>query len=271
MNIEIEQENIEVKDNKVKKIIITISIIIMSIFLIIVYARFKATTGVKVNEYKVTNSNIPDSFHGIKLVQISDIYFGNTTDINQLKIIVKKVNEIKPDIIVLTGDLFVNDIDDETKISIINELNNINFKLGAYAIKGDSDLDIWNEIIDNSVFEDLNNREVKIYNSDSSILISNSDTNHEDFYSIYLIHRPDDVDNLQNNFNLILAGHSLNGQINIPIIKKLYLPDGAKKYYKGHYLINNSDLYVSSGIGTTNFKYRFFNKPSIELYRLTTH
>lgn len=278
MNIEIEQENhIEENciennhDGKFKKIIVTVLLIIMFIFFLVVYARFKATTGIKVNEYKITNQSIPEDFHGVKVVQLSDIHFGNTTDINQLKLIVKKINQIKPDIVVFTGDLVEINIDEDTKNSIISELNNINVKLGAYAIKGDSDTNLWNEIIEKSLFQDLNNRDSKIYIGNSSIIISNSDTSHSDMYSIYLLHKPDDVDNLQNNFDLILAGHSLNGQINIPFVKRLLLPDGAKKYYHGHYSVNNSDLYVSSGIGTINFKYRFLNKPSIELYRLTRY
>lgn len=61
------------------------------------------------------------------------------------------------------------------------------------------------------------------------------------------------------------------GQINLPFIRNLFLPSGSKKYYNGYYNVNGSNLYVSSGIGTTNFKYRFNNKPSINLYRLTSY
>ena len=86
-----------------------------------------------------------------------------------------------------------------------------------------------------------------------------------------LLHKPDDIDNIQNSFNLVLAGHSLNGQINIPILKKVFLKDGSKKYYNGHYVVNGNNLYVSNGIGTTSFKYRFNNKPSINLFRLTKY
>lgn len=279
MNINIELENkeneIEEKNtNKTIKRIITIILsIITIIFLIIIYARYKATTGVKINEYKITNSMIPTEFHGTKLVQISDIHYGNTTDINELKKIVGEINKLKPDILVLTGDLLDKQIDENTKEDIIDTLKKINVTLGAYAITGETDYDInlWNDIIEQSGFTDLNNIEKKIYNGNSPIIISNSDTTHDNIYSIYLLHEPDKIDNLENSFNLILSGHSLNGQINIPVIKKILLPNGAKKYYYGHYKTNDSDLYVSSGIGTTDFKFRFLNKPAIELYRLTNY
>lgn len=271
IKIEIPNENQIDKPNKLKKIIIIILCIICVMFLIIVYARYKATSGIKIKEHKIVNSLIPDSFHGTKLVQLSDIHFGNTVNINYLKNIVKEINKLKPDILVLTGDLLDKEITEEEKIEIINTLKEINVTIDKYAIIGDSDYDeqLWNNIITQSKFINLNNQEKYIYNkSKTPILISNIDKNHDEIYSIYLLHEPDKVDELQNEYNLILAGHSLNGQINIPIIKKLLLQKGAKKYYKNHYTINNSELYISSGIGTTKFKYRLFNKPSIELYRL---
>lgn len=275
MDIEIkneEIEEIEEKPKKILKILKIISIIILSIVLIIVYARFKATTGLKIKEYKITNDKIPQNFHGTKIVQISDIHFGNTTDIKELKYIVQEINKTKPDILVLTGDLLDKEITEEEKNNIINTLKEIKVTIDKYAIKGDKDHDetLWKEIIEQSNFININNKEKIIYKKNNEkIKISNIDTNNEEIYTIYLLHEPDKVDNLENKYDLILAGHSLNGQINIPGIKQLLLPTEAKKYYKNHYVVNDTDMYISSGIGTTNFKYRLFNKPSINLYRLT--
>ena len=83
------------------------------------------------------------------------------------------------------------------------------------------------------------------------------------------MHEPDYVDNIDvNGFNLILAGHSLGG-IYIPIKGLINLPDGATKYTNGHYKINETDLYVSNGLGTDNIKFRIMNRPSINFYRIT--
>ncbi len=70
------------------------------------------------------------------------------------------------------------------------------------------------------------------------------------------------------NINLVLAGHSHNGQINIPYIKKLFLPEGSKKYYNNYYKVNNTNLYISSGLGESKINFRLFNKPSINFYRI---
>ena len=73
------------------------------------------------------------------------------------------------------------------------------------------------------------------------------------------------------NINLILSSHSINGSINIPIIKRLLLPKNAKKYFKPHYKINNTNLYITNGVGVNNINFRLFNKPSINFYRLKTN
>jgi predicted MPP superfamily phosphohydrolase len=69
--------------------------------------------------------------------------------------------------------------------------------------------------------------------------------------------------------DLFLAGHSHNGNIRIPFINKsIYKVEGAKKYDQDYYKIKNSNLYISSGLGTTN-GIRLFCRPSINFFRLS--
>ncbi|MBP3920635.1 MAG: metallophosphoesterase family protein [Bacilli bacterium] len=270
MNINIEpiDEIIEPRKNSVlKKLLITLFIIIVIIFLFVVYARYKATSGLKVYEYKVTNSSLPDSFHGVKVVHLSDIHFGKTVDIKYLNNIVNKVNELKPDIVVFTGDL--GDVSNN-KQEVITLLASVNYTIGKYAISGEDDNDLFNEIFSNSGFINLNGiSKFAYYNDNNPIMISNVNSDFEGF-KLLLIHEPDKIDEY-NNFDLVFAGHSHNGQIDIPFFKNLFLPDGAKRYYDRYYRVNDTDFYISSGIGTNDFKFRLFNKPSVNLYRLTKY
>ena len=85
-----------------------------------------------------------------------------------------------------------------------------------------------------------------------------------------IMHEPDFIDDFEiNNFDLILAGHSHNGQVRLPFIGAIIKPNGAHKYYDSHYKIHNTDLYISSGLGTSIIDVRLFNKPSFNFYRLT--
>ena len=85
---DVEKKDVEKKGFKWKKFFIIICTILLIISFVIIYSRYKATSGLKINEYKITDSSLPKEFHGIKLVQFSDVFFGNTVDIDYLKYIV---------------------------------------------------------------------------------------------------------------------------------------------------------------------------------------
>lgn len=286
--------NEEKKKHPIIKFIIIFILIIAAILL---YSRFIATKGLATKEYKITSSSIQDNFHGFKIVHISDVHYGRTTDKKDLNNMVKEVNLLKPDIVVLTGDLIDKDtkLDDILKGEISEALNSINANVGKYAISGnhDSNFSEWENIINDSGFKNLNDTYELIYNDGytpillaglssnlnnqiditeryNKILEYSNNENIKELYKILLIHEPDYINNIDHsNFNLILAGHSHNGQVRLPFIGGIILPNGAKKYYKEHYKINNTDLYISSGMGTSGISFRLFNKPSINFYRLT--
>lgn len=264
-----------------KKIIKWIIIIIISSIL---YMRFIGTYGLKVNEYSIIDNNLPNSFDGIKIVHLSDIHYGTTVTEKNLKYIVEKINKLKPDIIIFTGDLYdesVN-ISDDTKNNIINTLNQLEATIGKYAIIGNHDFarNDYEDIITKSGFTYLNNTSTLIYNNDTTPIeiigiddilkgTPNYNISSTANYKITLVHEPDAADNITSN--LIFAGHSHGGQIRLPIIGSIYTPDGATKYTNDYYELNNSKLYISYGIGTSVLKFRLFDRPSISLYRLYTN
>lgn len=268
--------------------LLLISIILISGF--ILYSRYIGTKGFKVNEYPIINSNIPNSFYGVKIIHISDIHYKVTTSKKELEKIVNEINLLKPDIVILSGDILNKGIEYTNKDykNITNILNKIDYNIGKYAIKGDNDTKNWSEIIENSNFIDLNNNYEFIYHEGNEPILlmgisSNYKNNHikKDIdsmfkninnkykYSILVLHEPDFINDIDySKFNLVLAGHSLNGQIKLPFIGGIIKDKGGKKYYDEYYELNNTDLYVSGGIGTNKFKFRFNNKPSFNLYRL---
>lgn len=280
-----------------KKFIITIVTVIIIISLGLLYSRFIATKGLKVKEYKIVNSKIPDEYHGLKIVHLSDVHYGSTINEKELINIVDKINEINPDIVTLTGDLLDERLEYNKEV-IIRELSRINAKIGKFAISGNHDMPIeeFNDIIEKSNFKNLNDTYELIYmDSNKPIIISGISSNYQDssnigikneqfdtyianlkaddirpIYSILLIHEPDFIDNLDlSKYDLVLAGHSHGGQIRLPIIGKIFTPTGSLKYYDEYYKVNNTDLYISSGLGTSKYKFRLFNHPSINFYRIT--
>ena len=279
-------------DNKWKKLIIFILTIIAFIVLFFVYSRYIETKRFKIKEYVIRNSNIPESFYGVKIVHISDIHYKSTTDYKDLKKIVNKINLIKPDIVILSGDIFDSNIkyNDEDFEKIKKILKSIDYNIGKYAIKGEEDLNIkkWEEIINDSDFINLNDTYDLIYSEgiDPILLVGVSSNykkshinktieeikkqvNAEYKYSILVLHEPDFIDDIINlNFNLALAGHSHGGKIVLPFIGGILKDKYSKKYYKNYYRIDSTNLFISNGVGTDKYKFRFGNIPSINLYRL---
>ena len=276
-----------------KKMIFIIITILVIFIGVVLYSRFVGTKGSIVKEYGIKTNEISDYFHGLKIVHISDIHYGRTTKINELKQMVNEINLLKPDIVVLTGDFFDNGKEIKELDTIIEIMNQINVTLGKYAITGNHDLvrKDWTLFIDKIGFTNLNDTYDLVYYKDNNpILIGglSSNTNNKinasdrikptldyldslegNIYSILLMHEPDYIDKFDyQKFDLILAGHSHNGQINLPLIKKLILPDGGKKYYQNYYNLGNTDLYISSGFGCSTLNFRLFNKPSINFYRI---
>ena len=287
----------EKKTFKYKKLIISIIIFILVVSSLLLYSRYIGTSGIFINEYKIVNKNLSNDFYGFKIVHITDIHYGRTINKKELNDLVEKINLVKPNIVVLTGDLIDKSSDMTDKdIKIISKaISKIDATIGKYAIKGNHDYKYkkWDILIENSGFVNLNDTYELIYgNENDYILLSGMSTNiygkkniddkvkiYEDFinnsevkpnYSILLMHEPDFIDSFNyNNYNLVLAGHSHNGQVRLPFIGAIVKPNYGRKYYDNYYKLNNTDLYVSSGLGVSEVNFRLFNRPTFNLYRLT--
>lgn len=275
-------------NTKIKKIIEIIILFLIIITILFIYTRFINTKGLIIKEYNIDNSNLSDYFYGFKIIHFGDIHYKVTTDKKELKKIVNEINLKKPDIVIFSGDLFDNNIKYtlEDYNDLIEILRSINYNIGKYYINGENDINRnIDDIMSKSGFINLNDTYKIIYGKNSNILLlgisSNYFDNHiqdtinnfnikEEYnYSILVLHEPDFIDYIYyNNYNLILAGHSHNGQIILPYLKNIIKQKYSTKYYDNYYELDDTKLYITSGIGTHKYKYRFLNKPSINLYRL---
>ena len=161
-----EQKETLKKVGKVTKIVLIIVLIISSFIL---YARFVSTSFLVVREYKVTSPNLPTNFTGFKIVQFSDLYYGSTIDTEDLQDIVDKINELKPDLVVFTGDLIAPNytLEDGEQENITNLLKSITSTVGKYAVNGNND-------IQNEVFE-MAKRSILLNNLENKFEIINDD------------------------------------------------------------------------------------------------
>ena len=269
---------------------VLISIFIILIISLLIWGKFIEVNLLTVNDEKIVNENIPDNFSGTKIVHFSDIHYGTGFNEKRLNNLIEKINSYKPDIIVFTGDLIDKEYNaSENDINtIVKSLSKLESKLGKYAVTGNHDY--YNENYENIIYDSgftllKNNYDTIYYKENNPMLIYGIDNitygdprvdilNKQSIdsitYKIVLLHEPDYIDQFVNNYdvNLILAGHSHNGQVKLPFLKPFYLPEGSKTYYDKYYNVNNTDIYVSNGVGSSIYDFRLFSIPSINVYRL---
>lgn len=91
----------------------------------------------KVRRVRVNFTNLPKSFKGYKIIQISDVHSGSFSDPGKLEHAIELINEQKPDLVLFTGDM-VNNVADEFK-PFIPLFSKIKAKDGKFAVLGNHD------------------------------------------------------------------------------------------------------------------------------------
>ncbi len=91
----------------------------------------------KVRKVKVKLANLPESFKGYKIIQISDVHSGSFSDPSKLQHAIDLINEQKADLVLFTGDM-VNNVADEFK-PFIPLFSQITAKDGKLAVLGNHD------------------------------------------------------------------------------------------------------------------------------------
>lgn len=287
-------EEVKNESSKIKKIFKSfLFILVLVIVLFYLYIGHIEPNIIKINEQAIINTELPSAFNGFKIVHFSDIHYGSTINDKGIENIIKKINELNPDIVVYTGDLLddsINLSEDNIK-NIKSNLKKIKATIKKYAVIGDSDYinkNAYMEIMKEAGFTVLENDNDLVYYKGntplmfigtSSILEGENDidkavtseNNDIEYFKIWLNHEPAIFDTIIDKDlrpNILLTGHTLGGLINIPFKGYLLEQEGISKYTEDYYHKKKISMYISNGLGTYKYNVRFMNTPSINFYRL---
>jgi uncharacterized protein len=232
---------------------------------------------------------LPDAFAGMKVVQISDFHFHAYTEAFFLEAIVRKVNALAPDLVLLTGDFVSsNPLPQHTNVKLAYQcaeiLSHIECPL-RYAIMGNHDALVGAHAVTDALTTHripvLANRSVPLERQGQRIwlagvedvLIQRPDLSaalpaavrRDGEPTILLAHEPDFADYaMGQGVDLILSGHTHGGQILFPFLPPLMLPDMGTKYVHGLFKLGDGmQLYVNRGIGAVTLPFRFRCPPEI--------
>ncbi len=281
--------------NSLRLLLVAIAIL----FTTSVYARGIEPRWLAIKTIDVNIAGLAPVFEGYKIVQLTDLHArSGVMDRQQLAKVARLATQQQPDLIVLTGDYITSGASKSEEI-LANAFSQLKAKDGVVAIMGNHDrsedsapleraFDAGNvKLLNNAVYSivgksapktdsrtnlaqrrDLLNiagvDDVWLRLADLSGTIAQlpkTGTN------ILLAHEPDfgDTAAAYDRFALQLSGHSHGGQIVLPFLPRV-APEWAKKYINGLYQLDNMQLYVSPGVGTTGPpKARFNCRPEISV------
>lgn len=240
---------------------------------------------IETNEFYLGDAN--KKSRNLKVIQISDLHLKSIK--YQLKELAKKINEMKPDLLLFTGD----SVDRGSKLELFDEyLDQFDQGIKKVAILGNReykrgiDLDILKDIYSRHNTDLLIN-DSKIYSfHNTRISITGIDdfvAGKPDFplamknytpadHHIVLTHCPEHRDTILKQqgdvpIDCVLSGHTHGGQISV-LGYAPYKPEGSGRYTSGWYREETPHLYVSKGIGTTVFPIRFGSRAEIAVFNL---
>jgi len=239
---------------------------------------------------KTLHLTIPKSVDGPKTVNIvvaSDIHLGTIVGRSRLNHIVDRINELNPDIVLLPGDVFDEDLAPVIRQNLGETLRNIKAPLGVIAITGNHEYiggveEACKYLAEHKVLV-LRDSALKINNS--FYIVGREDRDISRFTDktrkpleelmmwvnkghpvILLDHQPFGLEQaVANGVDLQISGHTHHGQLwplNF-ITNKIY------EVSWGYKKIGNTHVYVSSGVGTWGPPVRTGNRPEIVNIKLS--
>lgn len=232
----------------------------------------------------------PAHLDGFTIVLLSDFHYDPYFSVHPLRSAIGMVNALHPDLILLTGDFVsVPDFGEAEKGAAAAEpcaqmLRELQAPYGLWAVMGNHDCFTDAERVTSALrtegIQVLVNQSVPIEKNGArfwlagvdDVLVRTADINKtlHDIPSgeatVLMAHEPDYADRVARHpVDLQLSGHSHGGQVRLPFMRPLYLPDLAKKYIWGLYKIGELTLYTNAGLGTVEVPVRLNCPPEITL------
>jgi predicted MPP superfamily phosphohydrolase len=232
----------------------------------------------------------PQPMNGFTIALLSDFHYDPYFSVHPLRAAVPMVNGLGPDLIVLTGDFVsVPAFGEEGKGAFAAEpcarlLRQMSAPHGLWAVLGNHDAATDAVHVSHALqAEGINvlvNESVTIERDGARVWLAGIDDavkGHPDLGKtlqgipgneavVLLAHEPDFADEASKfPIDLQLSGHSHGGQVRIPLLPPLFLPEMAKKYVWGSYRVRSLNLYTNPGLGTVNIPVRWNCPPEITL------
>ncbi|MDO4562964.1 MAG: metallophosphoesterase family protein [Clostridia bacterium] len=275
---------------KVLRVLGIAAAIFLTVAVFTVVYVFWDSERVVVSEYTIINERLPASFNGFTIAFISDSH--DRADVEK---IVSITESIEPDLILLGGDMINMDTTDyanfECLCTKLRALCDVYYAYGNHELWSiDGEQITAGDVARKALVNVLNDETAEIVRGEDRIVVAGyRDLQYSDFtmtqqfykmeekleklqkacgddFTVLLFHRANYFDTVAKYaFDVVLAGHTHGGYINLPKIRDYILMQhiGNTKYVRGEYAAGSSIMLVSGGLGQDDAFPRVFNTPEI--------
>ena len=248
------------------------------VFLVSAFSAVNVALGPVVRERRIPMTGLAPEMEGFTIVQLSDLHLGNLTSLKRLRRIVQQTNDLRPDLVCVTGDTLDGDICGEQRFCEV--LAALRARFGVVAVTGNHEfyagVDKFMELARRSGWRVLRNESWRI--ADRLAVVGLEEDTARRFNlpgpdldaalralppglpSVLLYHRPTGfAAAARRGIGLQLSGHTHAGQIP-PMDILVWL---TYQYPAGLYRLGNSHIHTSPGTGTWGPPMRFLSRSQI--------
>lgn len=266
--------------------------VIIFLLLLFIWLMYDSSANLQVSRYEAASEKLPESFDGFTIVQLSDLHgaqFGSDGTA-----LAKKVRELEPDMIALTGDFVTDEGDLDAVRQLVSELSEI---CPVYFVSGNHEFGSGlaqkvRQIMTDAGVKYLSNEFVSIDRGEDSIILGGVEDplaytdmidppelarrmNEADpaAFKVLLGHRNYWMEEYPDlPVDLILSGHAHGGLVRIPGVGGVIGTDRSlfPDYDAGEYDNGAYTLIVSRGLGNSVPVPRLLNRPEIVVVTLRT-
>jgi predicted MPP superfamily phosphohydrolase len=263
------------------------------------YGLFYGRLNLEVTRQRIHLARLPKPFAGFRIAQLSDIHIGPFMPENEIRKYVRITNDLKPDLIALTGD-FVT-WDPSTQRAVVSALTGLHAPFGIFGCLGNHEAWSHTEASITAMFQQvgiriLREERVPVAAQGEAFNLIGVDfetrrhmvSGSEKFVRTYLegverlvapdtvnilmSHNPDTFDRAaEMGIDLSLAGHTHGGQVALEFVSPEIAPSRlVTPYVAGWFQKPGGQLYVNRGIGTIGVPMRIGAPPEITVYELVS-
>jgi len=234
---------------------------------------------VKLEELEVPLARLPEELAGLRIAHLADFHFGvPSPGTYAVERAIDWVVERQPDLVVISGDLLARASGATRLRALLERLPPVYAVLGNRDFAdtldpfsqpvGEVDLGRGTLLLDQATTVELRGKRVQFVGVDPRSYMRRAArpwklADPDVDLRILICHFPRVVDTLPEGvFDLVLSGHTHDGQICIPYPGgKVRLAHPWMQYNRGLYRTPAGVLHVSPGLGTTFLPFRFFARP----------